>query len=64
MTPGPAQYNIPSHFDEQVKRPRFSTGMKTNYKANKGPDFPGPGEYEIGIPNNLVGNAHVSGTGQ
>lgn len=38
--------------------------MKTTYKANKGPDFPGPGEYEIGIPNNMIGNAHVIGTGQ
>lgn len=61
-TPGPAHdYNIGSQFDAKAK---FSMGMRTKGKGANGADCPGPGEYEVGVPKNLNGHAHVIGTGQ
>ena len=39
-------------------------GIKLEPKGVRGADTPGPGEYEIGIHNNLIGNTPLIGTGQ
>jgi hypothetical protein len=59
-TPGPNAYNIA---DEGKGQFRFHMGMRTNYKANRGQDAPGPGEYLRDLYEQ-IGPTHLIGTGQ
>jgi hypothetical protein len=59
-TPGPNAYNVS---EEAKKNYRFHMGMRTTYKANKGQDAPGPGEYLTDLYEQ-IGPTHLIGTGQ
>ena len=69
-TPAPNAYNVvdmPPSDDkkddkDREKKYKFHMGMRTNYKANRGQDLPGPSSYypDLWQPNTL---AHVVGTG-
>ena len=61
-TPAPNAYNV----IEDNKAPdkyKFHMGIKTTYKANKGQETPGPGEYLTDLYEQ-IGPAHLIGTGQ
>lgn len=70
-TPAPSAYDVvdfPSNGDKKDddknkdKKYKFHMGMRTNYKANRGQEVPGPADYvpDIWQPNTI---AHVIGTG-
>lgn len=61
-TPAPNAYDVL----EDNKAPdkyKFHMGIKTNYKANKGQETPGPGEYLTDLYEQ-IGPSHLIGTGQ
>ena len=59
-TPGPNVYNV---LDDGKKQYKFHMGMRTNYKANRGQETPGPGEYLADLYEQ-IGATHLIGTGQ
>lgn len=71
-TPAPNAYNVvdfPVDEDKKgedkglEKKYKFHMGMRTNYKANRGQDMPGPAEYYPDLYEPIT-HAHLIGTGQ
>uniref|UniRef100_A0A7S3J6Y2 Uncharacterized protein n=1 Tax=Euplotes harpa TaxID=151035 RepID=A0A7S3J6Y2_9SPIT len=61
-TPAPNTYNVLDD-NKPLDKYKFHMGMRTNYKANKGQETPGPGEYLTEIYEQ-IGPTHLIGTGQ
>mmetsp|Transcript_21203 Transcript_21203/g.18825 ORF Transcript_21203/g.18825 Transcript_21203/m.18825 type:complete len:546 (+) Transcript_21203:3-1640(+) len=72
-TPGPDAYDVTEFASiedrkgddkdkNKDKKYKFHMGMRTNYKANRGQDTPGPADYELDIykPNSI---SHIISTG-
>ena len=71
LTPGPDKYNVTDfppieekkgEEKEKENKYKFHMGMRTNYKANRGQETPGPADYELDIyrPNSI---SHIISTG-
>lgn len=61
-TPAPNAYNV-TDGEKPHDKYRFHMGMRTSYKANRGQDTPGPGEYLTEMYDH-IGPTHLIGTGQ